>query len=154
MAITATNFISDILYFIKNSLTSGTYAITDPISGTRQSGSAFIMTSYPQRLVNYPLITLKVINQKAVRAGMQTTAMDVEVTIEVRIWARNQKEKDVLANQVYKNLRDMQFITSTGSEANNIHDFALNSATEIDEPGEGNPKSRIMQIRYKFYDVA
>jgi len=76
------------------------------------------------------------------------------VNIEIRIWARNQKEKDDLANQVYKKLRDLQFTASTGSEVNGIHDFTLNSATEVDEPGEGNPKSRIMQVRYKFYDIA
>ena len=149
MSVTAANFIADVLYFIKNSFST----ITDPLSGSRAGGSAFVMTSYPQRQVVYPLITLKVINQKATRAGMQTEAMDVDVTIEIRVWARNQKEKDDLANQCYKKLRDIQFTTSTGSEVNGIHDFQLNSATEVDEPGEGNPKSRIMQVRYKFYDI-
>ena len=151
MPVTAANFLSDVLYFIKNDLSGN---VTDPISSTRGSNSKFVMTSYPQRAVNYPLVTVKVINQEAKRAGMQTEAMDMSVNIEIRIWARNQKEKDELATSVYKRLRDIQFTETTGSEANNIHDFQLLSATEIDENGEGTPKSRILQIRYKFYNIS
>ena len=150
MPVTSANFLADILYFIKNDFSS---SITDPISGTRSTNSKFVMTSYPQRAVQYPLITIKVINQEAKRAGMQTTAMDVSANIEIRIWARNQKEKDEIATATYKRLRDIQFTATTGSEANNIHDFQLLSATEIDEPGEGTPKSRILQVRYKFYNI-
>jgi len=151
--VTSTNFIADNLYFIKNSFTSGTTAITDPIASSRQADSKFVMTSYPQRQAVYPLITIKLINQKAKRSGMQTTAMDVTITLEIRVWARNQKEKDDLSNQVYKILRDLQFTTTTGSVANNLHHYELLSDVEIDEPGEGNPKSRIVQIKYFFYNV-
>ena len=151
MAVTSANFIADILFFIKNDLVSN---ITDPISSTRSGDSRFVMTSYPQRQVQYPLITIKLINQEAKRAGMQTEAMDVSVNIEIRIWARNQKEKDDISTQIYKRLRDIQFTSSTGSEDNNLHDYQLNSATEVDEPGENQPKSRVLQIRYKFYNVS
>jgi len=137
------------LSFIKADLAN----ITDPISSIRTAGSRFIATSYPSRLVQYPMITIKAINQSAKRAGMQTEAMDVEIVLEIRIWARNEKEKDDLANKVYKRLRDIQFTASTGSEANSIHDFQLNSSVEIDEPGEEQPKSRILQVRYKFYNI-
>lgn len=150
MVVTTSNFIADILSFIKSDLVNN---ITDPISSTRASDSKFIMTSYPQRAVNYPLITIKLINQKAIRAGMQTEAMDVTITIEIRIWARNQKEKDDLSNTIYKRLRDIQFTASTGSIANNLHNFQLNSDVEVDEPGEGNPKSRILQVQYNFYSI-
>lgn len=150
MAVSSANFIQDVLYFIKNDLTSG---ITDPISSTRHPDSRFIATSYPQRYVQYPLITIKLINQEATRAGMQTEAMDVSIQLEIRIWARNQKEKDDFFNQVYKRLRDIQFTSSTGSEANNLHDFQLLSAVEVDESGENAPKSRIMRIKYKFFEI-
>lgn len=147
--VTSATFISDILGFIKTSLNS----ITDPIGSSRLQDSKFIMTSYPQRLAVYPLITIKMINQKANRAGMQTTAMDVTITLEIRVWARNQKEKDDLSNQVYKILRDLQFTSLTGSVANNLNNYKLNSDVEVDEPGEGNPKSRILQVQYQFYNV-
>jgi len=149
MAITSTAFISDILNFIKQSFQS----IQDPIANSRQADSKFIMTSYPQRQAVYPLITIKLVNQKANRAGMQTIAMDVDITLEIRVWARNQKEKDDISNQVYKTLRDLQFTSTTGSVASNLNGFTLLSDTEVDEPGEGNPKSRLVQIKYSFYNI-
>src|SRR3990167_2918143 len=150
MAVTSANFIADILFFIKNDIQGN---ITDPISSSRNAESKFVMTSYPQRLAQYPLITIKLINQEGIRAGMQTTAMDVIANIEIRIWARNQKEKDDLSTSVYKRLRDIQFTSSTGSIANNLYEYQLISATEIDEQGENQPKSRVIQIKYRFYDV-
>lgn len=149
MVVNSSTFIADILSFIKTSLGS----ITDPLASSRIAGSKFIMTSYPQRQVVYPIITIKLINQKAKRAGMQTTAMDVDLTIEIRVWARNQKEKDDLSNQIYKVLRDLQFTASTGSVANALHNYNLVSDVEVDEPGEGNPKCRIVQIKYQFYNI-
>lgn len=140
----------DLLFFIKNDISGN---VSDPLAGGRQTGTAFIMTSYPMRAVQYPIVTIKLINQKANRAGMQTTAMDVVINLEIRIWGRNQKEKDTLANSVYKRLRDIQFTSSTGSIANNLHDFKLLSATEIDEAGDNMPKSRVLQVQYSFFNI-
>ena len=80
---------------------------------------------------------------------MQTTAMDVVITLEVRVWAKNQKEKDELANDVYKRLRDIQF-TASGSVVNNLHDYALISMIEIDEI---DIKSRVIQVSYTFWNI-
>jgi hypothetical protein len=148
--VTSNDLIADVLYFIKNDLKSN---VTDPIASNREANSSWVMTSYPKRKVNYPMVTIKNINNEANRAGMQTEAMNFTITLEVRIWARNQKEKDYLANQIYKRLRDIQFTASTGSVANNLHDFQLLSAVEVDETGEGTPKSRVLQVRYKFYNI-
>lgn len=150
MAVQIATFIKDILSFIKNDLNSN---ISDPLS-TRAKNSAFIMTSYPQRQVQYPLITLKVTNQSGTRAGMQTDTMDVVVNIEIRVWARNEKEKDDLSTKIYDRLRQIQFTSSTGSIANELHDFTLLSMNEIDEPGEQGIKSRILQIGYTFWNVS
>ncbi len=150
MAVESATFIRDVLFFIKNDLLGN---ITDPLVGVRSTQSKFVMTSYPQRFVQYPLITIKLTNQEALPAGLQVTAMDVTLNIEVRTWGRNQKEKDELSNDCYKRLRDIQFTASTGSIANNLHDFKLISSTELDEPGEDQPKSRILNIQYKFFNV-
>ncbi len=149
MTVEIATFIRDVLSFIKTDLLAN---ITDPISSKRHATSKFVMTSYPQRKVQYPLITLKVTNQEGVRAGMQTTTMDVRVTLEIRIWATNEKQKDDLATKVYNRLRSIQFIGS-GSTANELHDFTLFSMNELDEPGEQGIKSRILQIGYTFWNV-
>ena len=150
MTVNSGTFIRDILFFVKDSLTTG---VTDPISGTRNSQSKFIMTSYPNRLAQYPLITIKLTNYTATSAGMQTNAMDVIAFIEVRVWGRNQKEKDELGNDSFIILRDLQFTSTTGSVANYLYDFALRSAIEVDEEGDNQPKSRILNIQYKFYNI-
>lgn len=146
---TVATFIRDVLFFIKNDLISN---ITDPITSKRATSSKFVMTSYPERPVEYPLITIKLLNQTATRAGMQTIAMDVTIELEVRVWARNQKEKDELFTKVYDRLRNIQFSTG-GSIANDLHDFTLTSGIEIDEDGKGGIKSRIGQFRYRFFNI-
>jgi len=143
-------FIRDILFYVKNSLASG---VTDPITSTRKAPSSFIMTSYPLKLVQYPLITVKLTNYSGTSAGMQTNAMDVIASIEVRVWARNQKEKDELANDCYIVLRDLQFTATTGSVANYLYHFKLLSAVEVDEDGSNQIKSRILNVEYKFYNI-
>jgi len=149
MAIESSTFIRDVMFFIKDDFLNN---ITDPLK-RRKNTSKFVMTSYPQREVQYPLITIKLVNQEASRAGMQVNAMDVTIQLEIRIWGRNQKEKDDIANECYKRLRDAQFIAETGSVANNLHDFRLLSATELDEPGEDQPKSRLLNIQYIFFNI-
>lgn len=139
----------DLLFFLKTDISSN---VTDPIAGTRGSGSAFVMTSYPQREVKYPLITIKITNLEAKRSGMQITAMDIKLNFEIRIWARNEKEKDTIYNLVMDRLANIQFTTTTGSEANDFHDFNILSSVEVDEPGEVGIKSRILQGIYKFYN--
>ncbi len=153
MAVTRTNIVSDILLFIKKDLQNN---IQDPISNTRSKNSKFIMTSFPQRAVQYPLVTLKITNIERLRAGMQTTLQDITITMEIRIWARNEKEKETIYQQVSRRLADIQFTDSTGSTANNLHDWTELSANEIDEPGEAGAatiKSRVLQGSYTFYNI-
>lgn len=150
--VTRSNIIHDVLFFIKDDLDG---QITDPFSSKRSTKSKFIMTSYPQKAVQYPVITLKITNIEALRAGMQTTAQDITLTLEIRIWARNEKEKETIYQQVSNRLKNIQF-TATGSIANNIHDYNELSAVEIDEPGEAGGKvikSRILQCQYRFYNL-
>ena len=146
-----TNLISDVLFYIKNDLKTN---ITDPISSGRAANSQFVMTSYPQRAVQYPLITIKTTDTVALRAGMQTTNQDFLLTLEVRIWARNEKEKEELYTEVINRLATIQFTATTGSIANDLFNFNITSSVEIDSSGESNAqvtKSRIAQITYNFY---
>jgi hypothetical protein len=146
---TKATLLTDLYSFLKTALAG----ISDPVSNSRGSTSKFIMTSYPQREVKYPLITIKCTNFEAPRAGMQTTAQDIKLTVELRIWARNEKEKDSLFIAVQNALADCQFTAETGSVANDFHNFNVLSGIEIDEPGEQGIKSRILQLNYQFYNL-
>lgn len=148
---TASNtLMRDAFFFIKNDLLSN---ITDPISAKRSAKSKFVMTSYPDRPAQYPLVTIKITNIDAARAGMQSTMMDVILNFEIRIWAKNQVEKDTLWNDIYERLRTIQFTATTGTVANNLHNFQVLSSVEVDEDGKGGIKSRILQCQYSFYNL-
>lgn len=148
MAVEATTLMRDVLFTLKNDLSSN---ITDPIAAARNGSSSFVMTSYPQREVQYPVITIRITNVESSRAGMQTTNMDHRLTIEIRVWARNQKEKDTLYNDVLERLRAIQF-SSGGTVDNRLFNFNGISAVEVDEDGAGSPKSRVFEIQYNFYN--
>ena len=111
------------------------------------------MTSYPEREVRYPLITLEVNNVEETRAGMQTTAMDISLTIEIRVWSKSVAQSDKLAHEILDELADIQFTDSTGSVANDFHDFNIGSVVRVDEPGKGATKSRIISLSYRFFNL-
>jgi len=147
MAVEKSTLLRDVLFFIKNDLANN---ITDPISSKRSTKSKFVTTSYPQRDVQYPIITIKVTNVEASRAGMQTTNQDIALTIEARIWARNEKEKDELYTSVFNRLDSIQF-TADGSIDADLHGITILSSVEVDEEGQQGIKSRILQVLYSFY---
>ena len=150
MPVEKNTLLKDVLFFVKDDLDG---AITDPIAASRPTNSKFIMTSYPSRPVNYPLITIKTLNINAKRSGMQTTAQDITIDLEIRIWARNTKERDEIFDQVFSRLGDIQFTSSTGSIANNLHDLLVGSAVEITEEGDKGIKSKVIGIQYKFFNI-
>ena len=110
------------------------------------------MTSYPEREVRYPLITLEVNNIEESRAGMQTTAMDINLTVEIRIWSKSVAQSDKLAQEVLDRLADTQFTVEAGSIDNDFHGFNVGSVIRVDEPGKGATKSRIIQLSYRFFN--
>ena len=140
----------DILFFLKDQLDTN---ITDPISATRGSNSKFVMTSFPERQVKYPLITLQITNDERTRAGMQSTNTDVTLSIEIRIWSKSVAQVDQLTQNISDHLADIQFNTSTGSIANDFHDFTIGSTIPVFEVGEGATKSRIIQLNYRFFNL-
>jgi len=91
MVVTAT-LLRDTLFFVKDLLDGN---VTDPISASRASNQAFIMTSYPSRPVRYPLITIKDLSTDAlITLGFQAEAQQMFITLEIRAWGRTTKERD------------------------------------------------------------
>jgi len=146
MALSAATFISDSTLFLRDGLDSN---ITDPITSLRTGRERFVMTSYPKRGVKYPIITIRSTNPRNdKRLGMQSEGMWIFLPFEIRIWARNEKEKDELTQEVLTYLRTNQF--GTGSSVDfGLHDFTWNSSVDVDEDGEEGIKSRVIEIQYK-----
>ena len=147
MAITASTFISDTVKFIRDDLDSN---VTDPVSASRSGRERFVMTSYPQRPVLYPIITVVSENVFQVqRLGIRSEGIWFENTFEIRVWARNMKEKDDLTEKVLTRFRTNQFGGAGPSVDFGLHDLTVLSVIPVDEPGDGAIKSSVITISFK-----
>jgi hypothetical protein len=146
MAISASTFISDTIKFVRDRLDAN---ITDPISAARVGRERFVMTSYPMRGTKYPIITVREagISQNS-QLGMQSEATYINFPIEIRIWARNEKEKDFLSQEVYEYLRTNQLAGSNGNVEEGLFDFDLTNSVNVDEDGDNAIKSRVMTFAF------
>lgn len=142
MTISASTFIEDVILFLRDSLRTG---ITDPLS--RSSG--WVMTSYPQRKVQYPIITVKQTNIFTQKLGMSSEMQLATITVEVRIWARNAKECDELTSDIIDYLRDFEF-AANGTSNEEIHGFVLSSTNSLVETtGDNTVHNKILSFDYK-----
>ena len=140
--VSSATFLSDTIKYLKNILQDN---ILDPIANVR-SGS-FVLTEYPRQEVSYPIITIRDVGTtQQARLGMQSEGTIIRIGVEVRIWARNVKERDELFDEVYNYLRTNQFSSDDITEAN-LHDFDVTSIVNVSEE---NVKSKVMEVRYLF----
>lgn len=124
--------------------------VTDPVSASRAGTERFVMTSYPKRAVRYPIITVidrNISIEK--RSGLRSESQWTEVELEVRIWARNTRERDNLSTSVFDVLRTNEYGSGSTSEFE-MHDFRILSAVNFSEEGEHGIKSKIIRVRYKM----
>jgi hypothetical protein len=145
MPLQASSILSDIVKYVRDDLNN----ITDPLTA-RSGGERFVMTSYPQRPVKYPIITVQVDSMATdLVLGMQSTSQYVDIPIEIRIWARNEKEKDGLTDSVLNRIRTNLFTATTGYRAFGLHDYRISSMVNVDEAGDAGIKSRVISIKFK-----
>lgn len=150
MVITTVNsstFLADAINLIRDRIKNN---ITDPLVLIRPVNERFVYTSYPKRVVTYPIITVvdRGISQP-LRLGMGSEGTALNLDFEIRIWARSVKERDELFDEIYDYLRTNQLDTD-GLVSANLDGFALTSAINIDEPGEEGVKSKVMEVRFLF----
>lgn len=146
MTVATSTFLTDTTLLVRDAIATG---VTDPISSTRQTGSRFVMTSYPQKTAVYPLIT--VIGRPAGggrHLGQASEGMLEPMEVEVRVWAKNVIQRDQLTQQVYNALRSTQLDTSTGSVENGLFDFGHVGTVFVDEPGDAGIHSAVMTFSY------
>lgn len=109
------------------------------------------MTSYPRRPTEFPIITVKQAGTELIqRGGMKSTVTINHIRIQVKVWARNVKERDELSQDILDRLRSIQTTATTGSEVVGLHDFLIESVVDVvpDTTGEQIIQSKIMLLRY------
>jgi hypothetical protein len=149
----SSTFVSDPVLFIRDSLRTN---ITDPISSTRGSSSAFVMTSFPQRNVLYPMLIVKSTGPtQNKRLVMQSQQSWMDIPIEVRVWGRNVVERDSLSQQVFAYLQKNQFGTGSQTIPFGLHDFNLISNIPIDDVDENGKDTgiRTQQMKYNWKSI-
>ena len=123
--------------------------LRDKLKTNISSVNGRVYTSYPKQNVEYPMITIvdRGITQPS-RLGMASESTLIRINVEIRIWARNVKERDEITQQVYDYLRTNQMDATTGLSESNLHDFSLSSAVNVDELGEAGIKSKVCEYRF------
>jgi len=138
-------FLTDLIILIRDNLKNN---IDDPLN--RPSNERFVMTSYPKNAVRYPIITVTDTGSRQEgKLGMGSEGTVLRLGVEIRIWARNVKERDELFDSVYNYLRTNQLSGDDLTEAN-LHDFSMGSAVNISEE---DVKIKVMEVNYLFLCV-
>lgn len=144
-SISSSTFTADIVNYLRDKLNSN---ITDPLN--RSLPERFVLTEYPKRAVNYPIITVtdKGSKQEA-PLGMGSEGTILRLGVEIRIWARNVKERDTLFDEIYDYLRTNQ-LSGDDITGANLHDFKMDSVVNV---SESDVKSKVMEVNYLFICV-
>lgn len=143
-AIDTTKIVHDSTLWIRDKV--GT--ITDPMSGKRVTNSTFVMTTFPDRPVTYPVITVKCRLGADRPAGIATEARFVALIFEITIWSKSVKERDTLSDSVYDKLRTVTH-DSDGSAASGLYDFRVSDAFDIDEEGAAGLHRKVIKGNYR-----
>lgn len=138
MAVSGSTILHDSVLKVRALIASG---VSDPISANRwtASGCRFVVTSFPERLVQYPVITVAGNKGRDERMGTQTQAMKTPVFVEVDVYSKSTKERDTLADAVYQTLKTSQMGIQagwTGTELDLLYDFHFLNEFNIDEVGK------------------
>lgn len=150
MVATATVFTSSIL-----ALRAIVDNITDPVSAIRPSDSKFVVSSWPLRTTFYPLISIRSDGMEEIHAsGFKSELMWVRLNFAIRVWARNEVEKEKLTEQLLNELRQAQFDGGSAlSDDEGLHDLKIESIVSVDEADENGVagiRSNIVRISFKF----
>jgi hypothetical protein len=134
-SINSSTFLADTIILLRDKLRTNITSV-----------SSRVYTSYPKQNVIYPLITVTdrgTIQQG--HLGMASEGTVLTVDVEIRIWARNVKERDEISQEVYDYLRKNQLDTTTGLSESGLHDFTLMSAVNVSEE---KVQSKVMEVRF------
>jgi hypothetical protein len=141
MVQTAT-FASDMILFLRDYLRDN---ITDPLGRTK----GFVMTSYPKRDVQYPIITCKITNINSQKLGISSETSLINMDMEVRAWTKESKQAETLTQDIINTLRTAQFGTG-GTSEDQMFGFRLNNVNSIVESeGDNSIHSKILSFNYK-----
>jgi len=144
MVISSETIVHDVTEFLVSLIDNN---VTDPILARRSGNSKFVLSSYPSRITEYPFVSVIVESPDTQEKFIGTQTQRVTITAEIRVWARNVKERDELSDEIYNTLRIKQ-TAAGGSVSENLSDMEY---THIGDINEENVRSRLVEIQYTYY---
>lgn len=149
-----TAILHDALLSLRAIVSSGT---TDPISATRGTNSKFVMTAYPERPTEFPLIVITDAGINATSLGQQSEAQEVSLTFRIDIQSTtigySSQGRDRIWDDMYDALRTSQMGVAgwSGTQSHGLHNFRLLNTFNIDEPGPKGIHRKIATVSYDYY---
>lgn len=117
--------------------------------------TATILSAWPEKKVNFPLITVRANMASSSRMGIDSEMMEVPLLVNIDIWSKSTKERDCLTGSVFNLLRTTQYgVDSTvgsGTVIDRLYDFRPGPCNDFDEPGKEGLHRKTMEINYKYY---
>ena len=141
--INRSRFIRDSTFCIHNLLSGN---ITDPQSANRATGEQFTMTSWPDRPVRYPVITVQQTGFESSYAGIASNNTINHISFEINVWSKSIAEKESLAGSVFAVLAQNQTITA----ASGLMDLRFYNITNLDEDGPDGVHRKLLGVRYLY----
>lgn len=151
MVVAGSRLIHSASLVLRSLIASGT---TDPLGSDRAATSPFVMTAYPQRNVQYPVVVINTRRVNSERLGVSTSGTIDTIHADVDVFSRTVRERDVVADNIFDALRTSQFDVNasrgTGTLPYGLWDFNLVSETAFDEEGPEGLHRKVLGFQYKF----
>ena len=127
--------------------------ITDP--RTSRTITNWIFTSWPGKEVEYPIITIRHVGTRDEWMAIGTVDKIVKVNLQIDVFARSEKERDTLWDEIYYDMVTNYKTTSVVDL--NLHGLDLVSCFNADDlvPKEmGNIHRKIGEFQFTYYMVS
>ena len=144
MSIASATLQHDVLLWLRDKLIS---SLTDPVS--RTGNEKFVMTSWPERPVRYPVVILEIIGESSKPLGVGVEASNVTLRVRIHVFSKSTAQRDAIADEIFRKLEQTQ-LDITGSALAGLHDFKLLNSFNQDEAGEGGLHRKIIDVSYTF----
>ena len=133
-------------------------SVADPLADRQRqsldpgSNSRFVMTSFPQRAIAYPYVTVTHVTTNDEHLGMSSEDSLSRSVLQVDVWAKQVSHRDGIAGSVANAIRLTQLDT-TGGLASGLFGIRLISARNLDEPGKTGIHRKSMDFQVSFINT-
>jgi hypothetical protein len=150
MSVADNSILHDVVIRIKSLLASG---ISDPLSRD-STGSSFILSSYPDKIIRYPVIVTSANLGNSNKMGMFSEMASLPVSVKIDVMTKSTKQRDEMTGSIFNLLRTSEYgmnaTTGSGTILERLYDFKLNGTVDLDEPGIDGMHRKIINCSYNY----